>query len=159
MDDHGDFDSVSWQREDAQQGESSAPFPHQANLPTRSSSGRRSDTLSREQQAGDHADPVDLAGIGRDGILEVSVDTPLKENDGTKDAYVSYLVTTHVSLGMPAEPFWTDILRRQTSRRSRSQISLSVDVSPISYSFDRHCTEIIKPARSLRCPRRTIWHT
>ncbi|KAL2436600.1 Sorting nexin-4 [Exophiala dermatitidis] len=93
MDDHGDFDSVSWQREDTQQAESSAPF--QANLPTRPGDGRRSDSMSSEPQAGEHADNVDLAGIGRDGILEVTVDSPLKENDGTKDAYVSYLVTTH----------------------------------------------------------------
>ncbi|KAG9775762.1 cytochrome P450, partial [Aureobasidium melanogenum] len=93
MDDHGDFDSVSWQREDTQQVESSAPF--QANLPTRPGDGRRSGSMSSEPQAGEHADNVDLAGIGRDGILEVTVDSPLKENDGTKDAYVSYLVTTH----------------------------------------------------------------
>ncbi|KIW65681.1 hypothetical protein PV04_07918 [Phialophora macrospora] len=93
MDDHGEFDSVSWQREDAAQAESSAPF--HSTLPERYASGRRSDSLSREPQAGDQEDPVDLAGIGRDGVLEVTVDTPLKENDGTKDAYVSYLVTTH----------------------------------------------------------------
>lgn len=97
MDDHGDFDSVSWQREDPRQSESSAPFSHQSNLPTRSGSVRRSDSLSSEPHAGEQADNVDLAGIGRDGTLEVTVDTPLKENDGTKDAYVSYLVTTHVS--------------------------------------------------------------
>ena len=52
--------------------------------------------MSSEPQAGEHADNVDLAGIGRDGVLEVTVDTPIKENDGTKDAYVSYLVVTHV---------------------------------------------------------------
>ncbi|KIX01731.1 uncharacterized protein Z518_09457 [Rhinocladiella mackenziei CBS 650.93] len=92
MDDHGDFDSVSWQREDAQQPESSA---FHASLPTRSADGQRSDSMSSEPQAGEQADEVDLAGLGRDGILEVTVDTPLKENDGTKDAYVSYLVTTH----------------------------------------------------------------
>ena len=46
-------------------------------------------------QAGPQADAVDLAGIG-DGRLDCTVDTPLKENDGTKDAYVSYLVTTRV---------------------------------------------------------------
>lgn len=28
--------------------------------------------------------------------LECTVDTPIKENDGTKDAFVSYLITTHV---------------------------------------------------------------
>jgi hypothetical protein len=48
-----------------------------------------------EPQAGPLADAVDLAGIG-DGVLECHVDSPLKENDGTKDAYISYLVTTHV---------------------------------------------------------------
>lgn len=96
MDDHGEFDSVSWQRDDAAHAESSAPI--HSTLPDRSVSGRRSDSLSSEPQAGDQADQVDLAGIGRDGILEVTVDTPLKENDGTKDAYVSYLVTTHVRL-------------------------------------------------------------
>ena len=48
-----------------------------------------------EPQAGPLADAVDLAGIG-DGVLECRVDTPHKENDGTKDAYISYLVTTHV---------------------------------------------------------------
>lgn len=97
MDDHGDFDSVSWQRADPQQAESSTPFSHQSDLPTRPAGGRRSDSLSSEPQAGEQADNVDLAGIGRDGSLEVTVDSPLKENDGTKDAYVSYLVTTHVS--------------------------------------------------------------
>jgi len=94
MDDHGDFDSVSWQREDAPT-ESSATFP--ANLPDRPASGRRSESMSSEPQAGEEADAVDLAGIGREGLLEVTVDQPLKENDGTKDAYVSYLVTTHAS--------------------------------------------------------------
>ncbi|KIW83518.1 hypothetical protein Z517_02763 [Fonsecaea pedrosoi CBS 271.37] len=93
MDDHGEFDSVSWQREDTPEGESSAPF--HGNLPDRSVSAPRSDSISSEPQAGEHADNVDLAGIGRDGILEVTVDSPLKENDGTKDAYVSYQVTTH----------------------------------------------------------------
>jgi sorting nexin-4 len=48
-----------------------------------------------ESQAGPLADATDLAGIG-DGVLECAVDAPLKENDGTKDAYISYLVTTHV---------------------------------------------------------------
>ena len=96
MDDHGEFDSVSWQREDASRAETSAPFP--AALPERPAGARRSESMSSEPQAGEDADQVDLAGIGRDGSLEVTVDTPLKENDGTKDAYVSYLVTTNVSI-------------------------------------------------------------
>ncbi|KAK5208728.1 intercellular trafficking and secretion [Exophiala xenobiotica] len=94
MDDHNDFDSVSWQREDGGQVEEGSDA-FEANLPTRPATGRRSESMSSEPQAGDQADNVDLAGIGRDGVLEVTVDAPLKENDGTKDAYVSYLVTTH----------------------------------------------------------------
>ncbi|KAI9684087.1 MAG: intercellular trafficking and secretion [Trizodia sp. TS-e1964] len=39
-------------------------------------------------------DPIDLAGVG-DGSLECTVDSPLKENEGTKDVFVSYRVTTH----------------------------------------------------------------
>ncbi|KAI9662460.1 MAG: intercellular trafficking and secretion [Bathelium mastoideum] len=46
-------------------------------------------------QAGQNADDADLAGLGAEGVLEASVDSPQKESDGTKDAYVSYLVTTH----------------------------------------------------------------
>jgi len=109
MDDHGDFDNVSWQRDpETQDSESpsSAPHPPQANLPTRSASGKRTGSTSSEPQADEPADPVDLAGIGRDGILEITVDTPLKENDGTKDAYVSYLVTTHVSGRWHGVPMW-----------------------------------------------------
>lgn len=39
--------------------------------------------------------PLDLAGVG-EGVLECTVTAPIKENDGTKDVFVSYLVTTHV---------------------------------------------------------------
>lgn len=35
-----------------------------------------------------------------EGMLECTVDKPQKENDGTKDAYISYLVTTRVPLPM-----------------------------------------------------------
>lgn len=31
-----------------------------------------------------------------EGMLECTVDKPQKENDGTKDAYISYLVATRV---------------------------------------------------------------
>lgn len=95
MDDHNDFDNVSW-RNDAE-SESSRPNaaePPKA-LPTRNTAGKRSKDPTQALQAGQFADPVDLAGVG-DGVIECTVDTPLKENDGTKDAHISYLVTTHV---------------------------------------------------------------
>ena len=98
MDGEG-FDSVQWPREpespEAQNTQST--FSPTRSLPVRTDSQQRSGSMSSEPQTGDTADAVDLAGIGVDGMLECSVDTPLKENDGTKDAYVSYLVTTHVS--------------------------------------------------------------
>lgn len=86
--------------------------------------------MSSEPQAGDQADNYDLAGIGREGVLEVTVDGPLKENDGTKDAYVSYLVTTHVSVS-PCPPMpKTNLCCRPTSSRSRNQTSRSDDALP-----------------------------
>lgn len=42
-------------------------------------------------------DPLDNAGIGN-GSLECTVTAPLKEGDGSKDSYVSYLVTTNVCI-------------------------------------------------------------
>lgn len=100
MDDHADFDSVSWRNENESnrsRPESAEPS-HETTLPTRISNGKRrlsSHQQHQESQAGALADPVDLGGIG-DGVLECTVDSPLKENDGTKDAYVSYLITTTV---------------------------------------------------------------
>ncbi len=93
-----DFDSVSWQNDEPE----SEPRPSTA-VTTEpgepvygaNSSGKQK---AHRNQAGEQADAVDLAGVGN-GTLDLKVDTPLKENDGTKDAYVSYLVTTNVRLG------------------------------------------------------------
>lgn len=100
MDHHDDFDSVSWRHEpdsdvsrpttsgtDAE--EEPYGYGHDVN------GKRRMSSAQENTQAGPMADAVDLAGIG-DGVLECRVDSPLKENDGTKDAYISYLVTTQV---------------------------------------------------------------
>jgi len=48
-----------------------------------------------EPQAGRNADKIDIAGVGN-GTLETKVSDPQTENEGTKDAFVSYLVTTKV---------------------------------------------------------------
>ena len=104
MDDHADFDSVSWRNEsESNTGQQSTEETSAGTtLPTRKPNGKR--RLSSQQQHQHHgrqtgqlAEPVDLGGIG-DGFLECTVDSPLKENDGTKDAYVSYLITTTVGL-------------------------------------------------------------
>ena len=46
-------------------------------------------------QAGKNADSMDLAGVGN-ATITCTVSNPIKENDGTKDAFVSYKITTHV---------------------------------------------------------------
>lgn len=101
MDEHDDFDNVSWRNDpesDASRPTTSgtdAEEPHRRDQDTNGK--RRMSSAHDEPQAGSLADAVDLAGIG-DGVLECRVDSPLKENDGTKDAYISYLVTTNVSV-------------------------------------------------------------
>ncbi|MCJ1283791.1 intercellular trafficking and secretion [Xylographa opegraphella] len=90
-----DFDSVSWQNES--EGNiarpTSAARPDNQNNRNNAGLNVKRRLSTNVQQAGANADAVDLGGIG-DGRLECHVDTPLKENDGTKDAYVSYLVST-----------------------------------------------------------------
>ena len=118
MDDHADFDSVSWRNEPESDslGPPSAEQPQETSLPTRISSGkRRQSSHQPEAQAGQLAGAVDLGGIG-DGILECTVDSPLKENDGTKDAFVSYLITTTV--GPPLLSSLTASYRMTNSCRS-----------------------------------------
>lgn len=117
MDQHDDFDNVSWRNDpesDASRPTTSGTEAEEPRGYDQDTNGkRRMSTAHDEPQAGSLADAVDLAGIG-DGVLECRVDSPLKENDGTKDAYISYLVTTKVSplpvsLDLPYEatPFTT----------------------------------------------------
>lgn len=105
MDHHDDFDSVSWRHDPESDNSRPTTSGTDAEEP-RAFSGydingkrRMSSAAQEEPQAGPLADAVDLAGIG-EGVLECEVGSPLKENDGTKDAYISYLVTTHVG-GFP----------------------------------------------------------
>lgn len=93
------FDSVSWRNEDTDNSR-----PNTAGVPNDKdrnsiprSNGKRKATQP-PPQAGEGAEAVDLAGIGEHGRLDCTVGSPLKEQDGTKDAYVSYLVATDVWL-------------------------------------------------------------
>ncbi|KAJ5640680.1 hypothetical protein N7528_000305 [Penicillium herquei] len=98
MEQHDDFDSVSWKHDgdsDLSRPTTSGTDAEESHRYDQDVNGkRRMSSAHEEPQAGPLADAVDLAGIG-DGVLECQVDSPLKENDGTKDAYISYLVTTH----------------------------------------------------------------
>lgn len=92
-----DFDSVQWRREDDRPASPEAAKSPPAKL--KSNGKRRQSGTHRGAPPDRNADAVDLAGIGKAGYLECTVDAPQKENDGTKDAFVSYLVTTHVRIG------------------------------------------------------------
>jgi len=91
-----DFANVSWQRDKPAQNASSgitSPISDtEGGIGGGNSNGKRRGSGG---PLGRDADALDLAGVG-DATLECTVTTPIKENDGTKDAYVSYLVVTHV---------------------------------------------------------------
>ncbi|KAI5798856.1 hypothetical protein EDC01DRAFT_628710 [Geopyxis carbonaria] len=85
------FDSVQWGNDDDDIDHIPSPtFPGGIN----GGIGVNEPTLP-SSQAGPNADQLDLAGLGR-GRLETTVSEPQTEGEGTKDAYVSYLVTTDV---------------------------------------------------------------
>ena len=85
-----DFDNVTWSTET--DGQNERPQSQESSQIPRINGSRQS---TGPPQAGPRADAVDLAGIGS-GILECEVGSPLKENEGTKDVYVSYQITTNV---------------------------------------------------------------
>ena len=153
-----DFDSVSWKDEhdddglEGITGESSTAV-HDINGKRRASSGGHVDTPDDEHG--------DIAGF-EDGVLECTVGAPLKENDGTKDAYISYLVTTHVR-----HPHRTilvrtwltvDELRRPTSSPSSALISLSVDALQTFITFTNPSFNSIQRAPSHRSRISTRWN-
>ncbi|PTB68708.1 Phox-like protein, partial [Trichoderma citrinoviride] len=76
--DHDDFSNVTWSDHVHDQAQRSAAAAA-AEAPARA-----------VEEAGNSSS----MGIGREK-LECTVGSPIKENDGTKDAFVSYLVTTH----------------------------------------------------------------
>lgn len=92
-----DFDSISWRNDpgsDSSRPNTAGPSDPDDRNGRGNLAGKKSESIS-STPVGENADGVDLGGIGN-GRLDCTVNTPLKENDGTKDAYVSYLVTTHV---------------------------------------------------------------
>jgi sorting nexin-4 len=95
--DQGGFDNISWQNDPESESPRAGP-PTTGSEPSavqrQEANGKRKSSSS-EVQAGHQADALDLAGVG-DGTLICTVGSPQKENDGTKDAFMSYLVTTQV---------------------------------------------------------------
>lgn len=95
--DQDNFSNVSWHSDQNHPGASS--HPHAGRL-----DGQDPDSPDVKPQQPEAANPtntqplndaaVDAALAGE--VLECTVSDPLTENTGTKDAYVSYLITTHV---------------------------------------------------------------
>lgn len=83
--DQDNFSNISWNSEQYPSGAALSTPAHEPPAPDFDHSrqeGRNSDAR--------HIDPA-LSG----DILECTVSDPHKDNDGTKDAYVSYLISTH----------------------------------------------------------------
>ena len=91
MDQNDHFDSVSWKQDVA--SDSSRPTTSGTDVDTSEGYTHDHNGKRRMSYAPEEAPPTQLID---DGILECRVDSPLKENDGTKDTFISYLVTTHV---------------------------------------------------------------
>lgn len=92
------FSNVSWQNDPrsatSRKSTSNSVGSHEI-AGSSSVNGMHQGAVSEVQPPGGITDPLDLAGIG-EGVLECIVTAPIKENDGTKDVFVSYLVTTNV---------------------------------------------------------------
>ncbi|KAF9875706.1 vacuolar targeting protein [Colletotrichum karsti] len=80
---HDDFSNVSWHSEQAAAAESSS-----------SVAGRNSDEADRNGHSAFDSDAADTTG---QEVLECTVSEPLKENDGSKDTFVSYMITTNTT--------------------------------------------------------------
>jgi sorting nexin-4 len=91
-----DFSNVSWQSDRSAHNPESGIINPRTEVESNMGGGNlNGKTRGSDGPLGRNADALDLAGVG-DGSLECTVTSPIKENDGSKDAYVSYLVTTHV---------------------------------------------------------------
>ncbi|KAI1355449.1 hypothetical protein F5Y01DRAFT_327165 [Xylaria sp. FL0043] len=96
--DQDNFSNISWQIEtdnSADAAESSASMPNIEAEPPSSEDRHRGQELQRQ-------DP----GLSGD-ILECTVSEPHKESDGTKDAFVSYLITTTSTFPSFQKPTFT----------------------------------------------------
>jgi sorting nexin-4 len=91
-----DFANVSWQSDNSPKGKESAiKSPRSGSEGDNSTGAMNGKRQGNAGPLGRNPDELDLAGVG-EAVIECTVNTPIKENDGSKDAYVSYLVTTHV---------------------------------------------------------------
>lgn len=97
--DQDNFSNISWHSEQNQDAAGpSTASPHEPPHSPEYSRNARQDDNNRAVVGERHHDPGHAGGE----ILECVVSEPRKENDGTKDAYVSYLITTTVGFPLPS---------------------------------------------------------
>lgn len=105
-----DFDSVPWRSEAEDSTDNSRPTTANTDIGPRLGGFQPEDLDPHDMeapQAGAQADAVDLAGVGS-GMLVTNVSDPQLENDGTKEKFISYWVTTNVCLLSP--PYYRILL-------------------------------------------------
>lgn len=83
--DQDNFSSISWTEH---ADDAASPIP---------SAGQRGRHAGEASGAGKPGEGIDYLSLGTEK-LECTVGSPLKENDGSKDAFISYLITTHVRI-------------------------------------------------------------
>ncbi len=113
---------------------------------------------------GHNADALDLAGVG-EGVLECTVTQPIKENDGSKDAYVSYLVTTNV--GLPSHdlnkhrltlPDYFPLLSKTNNDCSQTIHRLCISVQDLKQRIPSMCcSSVTRQAQDGIRPGRSLW--
>jgi sorting nexin-4 len=96
--DQGKFANLSWdQAHEAASPVISPRAEAEGEVPGNMSGQREGPLPGQVGQVGRNPDPLDIAGVGA-ATLNCTVGSPIKENDGSKDAYISYLITTNVCL-------------------------------------------------------------
>jgi sorting nexin-4 len=90
--DQDNFSNISWhsEQEAGAAASNTAASSHDVGSPEYPGSGARAGGRTVE------GEDANLEPAHGGEILECVVSSPNKENDGSKDAYVSYLITTHV---------------------------------------------------------------
>lgn len=104
IDQQDNFSSISWHSD--QHGHPAGPAGSSAETPVYDAHRDDPENNTEHPEIQEHPERLD-PGLSGD-ILQCAVSEPRKESDGTKDAFVSYLVTTSVSTrrhtGTPSSP-------------------------------------------------------
>lgn len=159
--DHNDFDSVSWRNDG--DSDPSRPATSYTDIDNASSSRDDPNGKRRISSTGDEVlSPVQdgaFAAALDNGMLECTVDTPLKEKEGTKDVYVSYLVSTHVSVLAISSDNYTYRFNRPISNPFKRLTSAFEGASRTFIFFTIRYFGSILLAPSLHCRINTRWNT